>query len=169
MFTTLHLATLRSLDSRPPAHSSTHALITIHLKPNEFLLLLLPLPSHQRNQIFMSEGKVFCALLLSGKSAMRLIVVLKRKIQQDYEANWLCAFVLFLLWHQCDNVMSVMGEKKKKIIKSTYFWSSFILSGDDLNMKCCCLPAGLCFLHLPGCTCPAEAGEHLEYHKDDSR
>lgn len=126
----------------------------------------------QQNQILVSEGKVFCALLLSGKSAMRLIVVLKRKIQQDYEVNWLCAFVLFLLWHQCDNVMSVKGEKKKIIIiKPTYFWSSFILSCDvpmalnfvgenDLNKKCC-QPAGLCFLHLPGCTCSAEAGEHL--------
>lgn len=81
----------------PLAQSSTHALITMRPETNEFLLLLLPLPS--RHQIFVSEGKVFGALLLSGKSAMRLIVVLKRKIRQDYEANWLCAFVLFLLWH----------------------------------------------------------------------
>lgn len=54
----------------------------------------------------MSEGKAFNTLLLSEKSVMRLIVVVKMEILQDYEANWHYAFIVFIpLWHQYDKVL----------------------------------------------------------------
>lgn len=56
---------------------------------------LLPLPEQRLNQIFMLEGKAFNTLLLSEKSVMQLIVVVKKEILRDYEANWHYAFIVF--------------------------------------------------------------------------
>ncbi len=55
---------------------------------------LLPLSRQQLNQIFMLEGKAFNTLLLSEKSVMQLIVVVKMEILHDYEANWHYAFIV---------------------------------------------------------------------------
>lgn len=50
----------------------------------------------------MLEGKAFNMLLLSEESVMQLIILVKREILQDCEANWHYVFIVDPLWHWYD-------------------------------------------------------------------
>lgn len=110
------------------SHSLTHALIAICFKTNELLLLLLPLSPQRLNQIFMLDGKAFNTLLLSEKSVMQLIVVVKRG--KSCKIMKLIGIMHSppLLWHQYDKVLSmewkILDSPKNSEDKQLHYLSS---------------------------------------------